>query len=99
MEVSGQGLVATIVQVHSQANEQRGQEEGGWELQPQQGRGEHGVDHQRAGHHKEARDAAAVLHDGRHEQSVQRLAEHHERRPAREALQEAWAGAATGMQT
>lgn len=33
----GQGLAAAVVQAHSQANEQRGQEEGSCELQPQQG--------------------------------------------------------------
>lgn len=37
MTGDGQGLVAAIVQAHRQANEQRGQEEGGCELQVKQG--------------------------------------------------------------
>lgn len=60
----GRGLAAAIVQAHGKANEQCGQEEGGRELQPQQGCREHSVDHQRAGHNEEACDATAVLHDG-----------------------------------
>lgn len=41
----GEGLATAIVQAYCQADEQCGQEEGSGELKPQQGGGQHSIDH------------------------------------------------------